>query len=804
MIKKYSPKVGIGLFIVIFIVVVALLAVRQSSASFYGRYGFSGNPSTNSGQTCTTCHTSGAAVPTLSIIGPTAVEAGSSVLYTVEVQGGPAQTAGISVSMSDFSGLLLAVDSDLKLERSELTHIEPKPFTGDTAAFTFRWSVPNSSGIKTMYVAVNSSNGESSTADDGIAVTTMDIEVMGGDVPTLTPIPTLPPVSALYLVADPIATEFDAPVAIANAGDERLFVVERSGRIALVDGNGEKQEQPFLDITSRVESGGEMGLLGLTFHPDYVDNGQFYVNYTAGDPRRTVVSRFTVSDVDPNTADPGSEEIVIEFEQPYTNHNAGDIQFGPDGYLYVTSGDGGAAGDPENNSQNFSNLLGGILRLDVDQESGIAADCYPTGNYTIPLTNGLRDGAGGDCDEFWVVGLRNPWRATFDSLTGDYWIGDVGQSAWEEVNVVPGRSNDPLNFGWRCYEGNDTYNSRRCASRNQYTFPFHAYDRSEGCSITGGFVYRGMEFPELYGRYFYTDFCQNALRVVSGYPDRASVSTPATGDLPAAISTFGVDSAGELYLASLNTGTVYRIISTDPPTPTPTSTPTATNTPLPTPTPTNTPTSTHTPSPTRTPRPTTTLTPRPTNTAVPQPTTGELFSDDFETYKGWKIDPDGVDTAVRGKWQIADPEGTAFSGDKQLGDAASGIKTLVTGAVAGSSVGLNDIDYGETSIRSPEIVLPTGATEIDLSFAYYLAHTQNSTADDYLRVSLVTSAETVIVFEESGDRLDDDAVWETATVDLSTYAGETVRLLIAAADSANGNIVEAAVDDILITATRLE
>jgi glucose/arabinose dehydrogenase len=355
-------------------------------------------------------------------------------------------------------------------------------------------------------------------------------------------------------------------VAIENAGDDRLFVVERAGTIRIIEADGTLVSQPFLDIRSRVkDAASEEGLLGLAFHPDYASNGYFYVYYIH-DPGptldRTRVSRFSVSG-NPDVADPGSELVLMEFEQPYSNHNGGDMHFGPQGYLHIATGDGGSGGDPQNNGQTTTTLLGKLLRIDVDTTStpGTAPDCDISGssNYSIPPGNAFNDGAGGaGCDENYILGLRNPWRFAFDYTTGALWIADVGQSAHEEVDYLPPGGSGGLNLGWRCYEGTAPYNTSNC--NLVYLPPVYTYSHAtSGCSITGGRVYRSQSTPFYQGQYFFTDFCQSSIRALSGSPGSLSsrIVLPA-GEL-SAISTFGEDVNGDLYVAELNTGRIYRL-----------------------------------------------------------------------------------------------------------------------------------------------------------------------------------------------------------------------------------------------------
>ncbi|WP_282780155.1 PQQ-dependent sugar dehydrogenase, partial [Phaeodactylibacter xiamenensis] len=306
------------------------------------------------------------------------------------------------------------------------------------------------------------------------------------------------PIFNLELIND----DLSQPADITNAGDDRLFVVERAGRIRILDADGQLLPEPFLDINDRVgPANGERGLLGLAFHPNYADNGYFFVNYTANDGD-TRIARFQVNAGNPNTGDPNSEVILFDIGQPYGNHNAGDLAFGPDGYLYIPMGDGGSGGDPQNFSQNRQSLLGKMLRIDVDN-----------GNpYAIPPDNPYAEDDF-TLDEVWAIGLRNPWRFSFDRETGDIWIGDVGQNEWEEITFQPADSEGGENYGWRCYEGFEAYNTGGCEPESAYTPPIHTYNTgsSDGCSVTGGFVYRGSAFPALYGKYVYADFCSGKI-----------------------------------------------------------------------------------------------------------------------------------------------------------------------------------------------------------------------------------------------------------------------------------------------------
>jgi len=345
----------------------------------------------------------------------------------------------------------------------------------------------------------------------------------------------------------PFATGLNTPVCIANAGDSRLFIVNQTGYINIVDSIGNVNPQPFLDIHERVIYGGERGLLGVAFHPQYHANGYFYVNYVgAGDS--THISRFNVSTGNPDLADPGSELKLMTLFQPYANHKGGDLCFGPDGYLYIGLGDGGSAGDPGNRAQNPMEFLGKMLRIDVDQ-----------GNpYSIPPTNPFYNNPT-TLGEIWALGSRNPWRFSFDRLTGDLWIGDVGQDSIEEIDFQP--VNDPggENYGWRCYEGNLVYNSSGCAPDSTFTFPVYTYPHGVDCSVTGGFVYRGDASSPFYGYYFFTDYCSDLIRtlhqVAGNWVEEDFGQFPGNN-----FSTFGEDSAGRLYVAGITSGTIFRVL----------------------------------------------------------------------------------------------------------------------------------------------------------------------------------------------------------------------------------------------------
>ncbi len=346
------------------------------------------------------------------------------------------------------------------------------------------------------------------------------------------------------------ASGFSRLTDLTHCGDDRLFVLERDGRIRIIGADGTVQATPFLDINPRVNSSqSEQGLLGLAFHPDYLNNGYFYVYYTANN-ENTQVSRFSVS-ADPNLADANSELKILDANQPFWNHNGGCMKFGPDGYLYISLGDGGSGGDPQNNGQKRQTFLGKLLRIDVDNGTP----------YAIPADNPFADDDE-TLDEIWALGLRNAWRFSFDRVTGDLWMGDVGQSNWEEINFQPANSTGGENYGWRCYEGDHPFNTSNCAAMSEMTFPVFEYSNSfsQGCSVTGGFVYRGCQFPALYGRYLFTDFCSGKFWSIT--PDGNDWQTVELADLNNNIfSSFGENNDGELFVTGHGNGTVYRITS---------------------------------------------------------------------------------------------------------------------------------------------------------------------------------------------------------------------------------------------------
>ena len=359
-------------------------------------------------------------------------------------------------------------------------------------------------------------------------------------------------VCSLYLGAQNVTIElyksgFNSPVDLQNAGDDRFFVVEQGGRIKILNADLTINSTPYLNISSLVSNGGEQGLLGLAFHPDYASNGYFFVNYTKnnGDSR---ISRFSVDPADPDVALFGSELEIIEYTQPFSNHNGGGIAFGSDGYLYIATGDGGSGGDPGNRAQNKTLLLGKLLRLDIDNFAG-------GNNYSIPSDNPFA-GSSTEAQEIWAYGLRNPWRFSFDTANGDLWIGDVGQEIIEEINKA-GPTEAGLNYGWRCYEGTQPYNTANCPPVGELTMPIAEYSSASGsgnCSITGGYVYRGALYPDLQGRYFFADVCSGLIGSVG-----ATGTLVEHGDFSGSWVSFGVDINEALYIVDIG-GSIHKIV----------------------------------------------------------------------------------------------------------------------------------------------------------------------------------------------------------------------------------------------------
>jgi glucose/arabinose dehydrogenase len=353
-----------------------------------------------------------------------------------------------------------------------------------------------------------------------------------------------------------VASTSDTVTGITNAGDSRLFLTLRSGRIVILD-NGSLRSQPFLDIRNLTTTDGERGLLSTAFHPRYATNGFFFVDYT-NLQGNTVIARYQVSASDPNRADPASARILLTIAQPFSNHNGGQLQLGPDGYLYIGLGDGGSANDPECRAQKADNLLGKMLRIDVDQS--VATPPY----YGIPGSNPFR-GSGDPLDKVWATGLRNPWRFSFDRQTGDLWIGDVGQDRREEIDFQPVSSTGGENYGWKVMEGTLCNSSDACPASTPacgstaYTPPVLEYDHNPHCSVIGGYVYRGGGASQLQGSYVFGDLCSGVIWAAAHSGNSFTVRT-VPGQV-AQLTAFGEDSQGELYAANVS-GQLYRFLGT--------------------------------------------------------------------------------------------------------------------------------------------------------------------------------------------------------------------------------------------------
>ncbi|MBS1517410.1 MAG: PQQ-dependent sugar dehydrogenase [Bacteroidetes bacterium] len=345
---------------------------------------------------------------------------------------------------------------------------------------------------------------------------------------------------------------FSSPLYLthSNDGTNRVFVVEKNGLIKVLPNDSLTSDyRTFLNATNLIITGSERGLLGLAFHPNYASNGYFYVNYTRAGDGATVVSRFNVSSNNPNKADSLSQQILLTIPQPYSNHNCGMLFFGLDGYLYIGMGDGGSGGDPGNRAQNLNELLGKVLRINVDTATAVT-------NYGIPPTNPYA--MGGGRPEIFTVGMRNPWRMSVDPVTGMIWCGDVGQDAWEEIDILEVGKN----YGWRCYEGNAPYNTAGCGAASEYTFPIKVYaNAGSDCSITGGYVYRGIRRPELNGRYIYGDYCSGKIWKLK-YENGTITEDALLLSAPTSIQSFGSDQNNEFYVCGVN-GIIYRFNKSD-------------------------------------------------------------------------------------------------------------------------------------------------------------------------------------------------------------------------------------------------
>jgi len=341
---------------------------------------------------------------------------------------------------------------------------------------------------------------------------------------------------------------FEMPVDLQHPGDgtDRLFVIEQEGVIRVFENDPSvTQSQVFLDIRDQVLFGGEQGLLGLAFHPDYENNGYFYIDFTADEPRRTIIACFSVDPDNPDRADVQSIKVLLEVNQPYGNHNGGQISFGPAGYLYVSYGDGGAGGDPEESGQDPTTLLGSIIRIDVDSESDGR-------NYGIPPDNPFVGNTSGYREEIFAYGLRNPWRFSFDAETGELWTGDVGQNLYEEIDIVVSGAN----YGWDEMEGMHCFEPPENCDQSGLRFPIFEYGRDAGSSITGGFVYRGEALPDLFGKYIYADYITGRIWALTYNNGLVEDNIELFDFEESMITSFGVDRHNELYFCSFD-GKIY-------------------------------------------------------------------------------------------------------------------------------------------------------------------------------------------------------------------------------------------------------
>jgi len=346
------------------------------------------------------------------------------------------------------------------------------------------------------------------------------------------------------------SVKFTAPVDIQHPpdGSNRLFVAEQAGLIRVIKNTGSVETaMTFLDIKSKVLSGGERGLLGLAFHPNFKTNGYFYVNYTRGNPLTTVIARYRANLPLTDQADASSEVILLTFSQPFDNHNGGSLQFGKDGYLYVATGDGGSGGDPSNNAQNRKSMLGKILRLDVNATT--------RGNYGIPVDNPFVNNTEGINPEIYAYGLRNPWKISFDSTTDKLFAADVGQNSREEINLIIKGGN----YGWRIKEGIDCYNPSSNCNTSGLIEPIYDYSQSTGDkSITGGYVYHGSTLLTLRGKYIYGDYVSGRVWSLEMNENKAGANSLII-DKAGLVSTFGQDEAGEVYFANYQNGKIMKL-----------------------------------------------------------------------------------------------------------------------------------------------------------------------------------------------------------------------------------------------------
>jgi glucose/arabinose dehydrogenase len=356
------------------------------------------------------------------------------------------------------------------------------------------------------------------------------------------------------LAVELVVKGLDLPDGVTNAGDGsgRLFINEQAGKVRVITAGGALSPTPFVDLTSRIKSGGERGLLGLAFHPRFATNRRLFVDYTRARDGGTIVSELRAS-ADGSRVDPSSERIILFVPQPFANHNGGQLAFGPDGYLYIGLGDGGSGGDPYGNGQNRNVLLGKILRIDVDgpHAAGKAYGIPPDNPYAA---GGFAPGEGRP--EVWAYGLRNPWRFSFDRVTGELYVGDVGQNAWEEIDRQPLDPPGGANYGWNLMEGNHCFQSG--CDPTGLTMPIAEYSHQLGCSVTGGYVYRGTAQAALRGMYIFGDYCSGRLFTV--HSEDGAITTGTVAESGLNISSFGEDEAGELYLVDLSGGGLYRLV----------------------------------------------------------------------------------------------------------------------------------------------------------------------------------------------------------------------------------------------------
>jgi glucose/arabinose dehydrogenase len=358
------------------------------------------------------------------------------------------------------------------------------------------------------------------------------------------------PLANLRITTEPFSRIDGAALSMAapNDGTGRIFVGSQDGQVWIVNGDGSVESKPFVDLTGRIRSGGEQGLLGLAVHPAFPTDPRVFVDFTnkEGD---TIIASLRIDPGNPDRLDPDSFKQLLFIDQPYANHNGGSIEFGPNGYLTIAMGDGGAGGDPHRNGQNPDALLGKILRIDVDGGSG-------SKGYGIPPENpSAKDGG---APEVWISGMRNPWRTSFDRSNGDFWIGDVGQAVWEEVDVVRRGTQGPVNFGWNITEGPDCYNAQSCR-RDGLTGPVSAYKHDLGCAIVGGYVYRGSAYPFLAGTYLFSDNCTSHVWAIDAASDGPSDPVQ-VGQVDGNVATFGEGADGELYMLTLQ-GSVLKVVA---------------------------------------------------------------------------------------------------------------------------------------------------------------------------------------------------------------------------------------------------